>query len=802
MDIFEAIAKKDLNAVKELIKANPQVVNEISPVFLGNHGPGNYPEGVRPLMWATFVLRTTPGPDALIIGELLLGMAAVNKDPKALNASLNEIDVFAGRTALHWAAYNDNIPFLHIIQKFAETHNVTLNYNQRDNGGKTPTQVALSKGFRNFAKVMAPARLRNAGEGPVHMAIVGMGATGTGLFIRLIRGMVEAPAVYPKDILKQIRFSLIDSKTVLGRGMAYSDELNASTCILNVHAAGMSIDSTDGADFLNYIKDKYLHGELEQGLGEAGVHGLAPVAPPNPTGYYPRTFFGNYCTERLNHWIEVAKQNGISVDIYPVSVVSKVGKLDKGVMTVELKGSEFSTKPGTPTSKFDATHVFNATGHWEHKVKAPKSYETIPGCIKFPANRATLEAKGVFKQPTHVGVMGSSLSAIDAVFTVLLHPAVGYLTWEGNTPTYHSRVDPKSGKAPWAVTCYSRRGVWPKVRPSENRDVDAKWTSPAMYEIIRQVFNKDRGLDLKTCIQLLDNEMANIYDRPLPGVGAKPGEKKPLPSVLEMFDPLKMLPEGVPAVWWHLVEADVRDCDDGDSGSNAERPWVRWYQIIHGLFPVMTRVYRGLSPKDRAEFDKNLNTPFLWAFAPMPLHSARILLAMREAGVLDLHRTPEEEMPKLATDKKHVEYPYFDPLGVKKYNTHEFLAVTTGLGSDVRLDAAELTQADMASGQLTIQDQDAPDPKDENTFFLADDDSYEFLDVHGNHSPARRGVGFFTHASYFMIQAVPAVVGHTRNAAELYLAEFVTRLLKDPTKAIPEQKPFTLPLAGPMDKKS
>ena len=196
----------------------------------------------------------------------------------------------------------------------------------------------------------------------------------------------------------------------------------------------------------------------------------------------------------------------------------------------------------------------------------------------------------------------------------------------------------------------------------------------------------------------------------------------------------------------------------------------------------------GADPQERAEFDKNLNTPFLWGFAPMPLHSARILLAMHEKGVLDLYRTPEDEMPKLAADKKQVEYPYFDALGNKKVNTHEYLAITTGLGSDVRLDASELTQADMASGQLTIQDQDAPDPKDENTFFLADDDSYEFLDVQGNHSPARRGVGFFSHASYFMIQAVPAVVGHTRNAAELYLAEFATRLLKDPTKAIPEQK--------------
>lgn len=792
MDIFEAIAKKDLNAVKELIKANPQVVNEISPVFLGNHGPGNYPEGVRPLMWATFVLRATPGPDALIIGELLLGMAAVNKDPKALNASLNEIDVFAGRTALHWAAYNDNTPFLHIIQKFAETHNATLNYNQRDNGGKTPSQVALSKGFRNFAKVMAPARLKNAGTGPVHMAIVGMGATGTALFIRLIRGMVEAPAVYPKEILNQIHFSLIDSKSVLGRGMPYSDELNSTTSILNVHAAGMSIDSTDGADFLNYIKDKYLQGELEQGLGEAGVHGLTPVGPPNPTGYYPRTFFGEYCTKRLEHWIEVATKNGIKVDLYPLSVVSKVGKLDKGVMSIDLKGSEFNLqKKSAPTANFNVTHVFNSTGHWDHKLQAPKPHETIDGHIKYPANRATLTAKGVFKQPTHVAVMGSALSAIDAAFAVLLHPDVGYLTWEGSQPTYHSRVT--SGKTPWRVTCYSRRGAWPKVRPSDNRDVDAKWTSPAMYEILRQVFNKGQSLDLKTCVQLLDNEMAELYGRPLPGVGAQPGEKKPLPSVLKLFDPLALLPEGVPRNPWKLVEADVRDCDDGDSGSNAERPWVRWYQIIHGLFPVMTRVYRGLNPTDRAVFDKDLNTPFLWAFAPMPLHSARVLLAMHKAGVLDMLRTPDNELPKLAADKKHVEYPYFTAeTGEKKYNVHEFLAVTTGLGSDVRLDASELTQDEINSGKVTIQDQDAPDPKDENTLFLADDDSYEFLDIHGNHSPARRGVGFFTHASYFMIQAVPAVVGHTRNAAELYLAEFVTRLLKDPTKAIPEQKPFVI----------
>jgi hypothetical protein len=79
------------------------------------------------------------------------------------------------------------------------------------------------------------------------------------------------------------------------------------------------------------------------------------------------------------------------------------------------------------------------------------------------------------------------------------------------------------------------------------------------------------------------------------------------------------------------------------------------------------------------------------------------------------------------------------------------------LGSDVRLDPSELTATDLAEGKFTLKDQEADDPKSENTVFLANDDSYEFVDVHGQHSPARRGVGFFTHGSYFTIQAVPAV---------------------------------------------
>jgi len=622
-----------------------------------------------------------------------------------------------------------------------------------------------------------------------------------------VAGALSAPAVFASR--DTIRIGYISPRTGPFAPFAEADEYILKG-VRQAVSSGLNIGGR--TDFLNYIKKNYLEGTLETRLGEAGHQNLTPVAPPNPTGYYPRIFFGEYCTERLNHWIEVARQHGINVDVYPHTVVSKISKPDPktGAMDVELKGSEFGDPKlkGTVVKHLTVSHTFNSTGHWEHKLPSPKPWEVKcekdshgapvgPQWVNFPASRKTLTEAGIFNKPTHVAVMGSSLSAIDAVFAVLLHPTVGHLEWVGSQPRYV----PHNPANPWRVTCYSRRGVWPKIRPNDNRDVDAKWTSPAFYEIVRQLFNNGTGPDLKTCLTLLDNELAEIYQRPLRGVTPQPGDKKPLPTALDLTDPLKLLPAGVKRDPWSLVTMDARECDDGDSGSCAERPWVRWYQVIHGLFPVLARAYRGWSPEDRAEFDRNINTPFLWAFAPMPLHSARVLLAMNQAGVLDLFAVHEKFPPTLAPDKKHFAYPYFaheDENRGKddkptRTNLHEFLAVTTGLGSDVKLDASDLTTSDLAEGYLTLRDQESNSPQDENTTFLANDDSYEFLDVQGNHSPARRGVGFFTHGSYFTIQAVPAVVSHTRNAAELYLAEFIARLTGDPLKALPAQTPFNMP---------
>lgn len=64
----------------------------------------------------------------------------------------------------------------------------------------------------------------------------------------------------------------------------------------------------------------------------------------------------------------------------------------------------------------------------------------------------------------------------------------------------------------------------------------------------------------------------------------------------------------------------------------------------------------------------------------------------------------------------------------------------------------------------------------ENTDFLHEDDSYEFVTTSGAHNASRRGVGFFAHGSIWSNQAVPMVVMHSGRAALIYADEFEARL--------------------------
>ena len=693
--------------------------------------------------------------------------------------NVNEIDVYQSRSALHWAVQFNNKEMVNALVDLAAAGKIDLYCHLQDINGLTATELAKNLGHNSLIDKINEVRLKDIGSGPINMAIIGMGATGTALFIRLVQEIL-ARKTLQNDAIQNIHFFLIDSKSTPGSGMAYSRETNSPTSILNVAARAMSIDSKNSNDFLNYLQSLLHEGSLPAAIGEAGDLGLINKNAIESTGYYPRVLFGEYCSIRLNEWIERAQKAGISVTVFAQTLVTDVSKPNDGVVTLRLQEACPDGKAGNDMPPLKATHVFYATGHWEHKKKTPQPYETAPGTIFYPVSRETLKARGVFNKPNNIAVMGSSLSAIDAVFAILLNPEVGTLFWDDSgTPIYV----PKNPDNPFKVTCYSRRGGWPKVRPVAAPELTSRfWTSPQHYEEFRRYMKLGEYPSLEECIELLDNEMALAYGRPYQSGSPDPDGKAPLKSVMEMFDPIKLFKPGETRDPFKLLADDASIAQFGDSSSTQARTWVRWFAVLNGVLGTMKRMYRNLTPAERDLFDAKLNTPFLWAFAPMPLISAKVLLAMHKAGVLDLYRSAVD-FPALK-DGRYIEWGYFDHdakldnSDIPLRASHDFMAVVAGIGTDMRLDASELTINQLSSGDFNCQDPRLPgnDNPKENTVFLKDDDSYELVDVLGGHSAMRRGVGFFAHGSIWSIQAVPMVVLHAGRAALIYADEFEKRL--------------------------
>lgn len=447
--------------------------------------------------------------------------------------------------------------------------------------------------------------------------------------------------------------------------------------------------------------------------------------------------------------MSLAKEAGIHVWGANECEVVEEGLTEDGLITLRVTSPKID---GDGVTGFTCTNVFYATGHWEEERPRPRPYERSNKYIAFPANVQKLEHAGLFQSPANIGVLGSSLSAIDAVYSVLLHPSVGRLDWRDGIPTYvHLNNN-------WKVTCYSRRGLMSRVRPLENQDWPLRYLTPENIARIRK--KNGRPVTLDQMVTLLNLEFSEILGRDINVVD----ESDPLNTSIKLQenkDPFRVLERDLSRAW---------------ASREGPEAYVVWYQVMHALFPIIRIVYRHWSEEDRDRFDLEFNSRFLWAFAPMPWVSAQVLLAMRDAGALAVYRLSGQ--PEVSGDSIQVEY--LDEQDVLRTENHPFLIGTTGLASTFQRDKSELTQSLIERGQLKFTDPALPGPgKAEGSAFISDDGNFELLDSRGWHSPARRAVGFFLHAQLFDVQAVPGVVGYGDRVASLYADEIAYKQYKE-----------------------
>jgi uncharacterized NAD(P)/FAD-binding protein YdhS len=462
---------------------------------------------------------------------------------------------------------------------------------------------------------------------PFISAIIGGGLTGTSMLCQLIEGIREALS-QGKRLSSAVEIHIIEKNDEFGPGFPHSDRNAMPFHLINMCARDMSILSGTPDDFQSWADENIT--QLENQFQWKRSMFRTWNNPDPACLHYPRPVMGEYLKTRFRKAVQLAEKMGVTVRLYPGHEVTDLREeMDNRVRMIlkhGLSGKEIF---------LSANCALLATGHWSSEERQPRYFPS-----PWPATH--LEAQ--IPKGASVAIIGSSLSAIDAVLTL---SADG--TFErapSREPVYHASNEPRR------LTLYSRSALLPTVRGRTGSYRNKFLTPGGIERLIRQK-EELRLLDL---FMLLDRDLERAYGRPF--------------SWKKLTDP-KLTPKD-------RLSAHLRDARQGD-GPQGE---ILWQTVLQQVFPMVRRLYLALSPKERMRFNSDFSTLFFSHGAPMPMINAEKLLALMKSGIVTLRRAAPRTLFK---EKGSVfSFSFQDHDGKRKHAVHDYVVDARGQGKDFR----------------------------------------------------------------------------------------------------------------------
>jgi len=409
-----------------------------------------------------------------------------------------------------------------------------------------------------------------------NIAIIGSGPTGIYTLKHLIASVVP------------LSITVYEAGSDPGMGTPYHPRANDRAMLANI----ASIELPPVCEGLT----AWLRRQSAQSLAALGVQ-------PENIGereFYPRIVLGAYFKEQFLALISKAGRNGHVVDVRAGHRVIDV-KLEKNSIRVDVSRQDGSLEQ----TSFD--HVVMATGHdW------PERTETKPGYFVSPWPAANLDTIG----DVTVGVLGTSLSGIDAVVSVATSRG-SFLLDDTMTLQYHTEAKPG-----FHIAMMSRKGLLP----------EADFYCPIPYEPLT-IFTEaevERLVNSKPD-RLLD-ELFELFRRQLFASDPEYAEKIGLGMLTvetisnayfaerDSYDPF---------TWAALNLGEAKT-------NKATKTTVPWRYTILRMHEVVLKAVPKFNDTDLKRFHKFFKTLFVDDYATVPHQSIERLLALHRAGRLSV----------------------------------------------------------------------------------------------------------------------------------------------------------------------
>lgn len=439
------------------------------------------------------------------------------------------------------------------------------------------------------------------------IAILGGGPSGLFMFKRLV-----------DSGRSDLDITIIERKDKLGAGMPYSTEGANDEHITNVSGNEIPMLVTSLADWIKTIS--------KDTLDKFGID------PENFNAYkvLPRLLFGQYLSAQFGLLEKQARSKGIAFKIhYRTNVTDMIDYPAQEMVRVEINGEE----------QLEFDQVIICTGHnW------PQHHEgKVPGYFDSPYPPAKLALQ--LNHP--VAIKGSSLTAVDAIRTLSRHN--GGFDWDlqGRLFYHLSEQSPD-----FKMVLHTRNGMLPAVRfhlEDSHLSNDSLLTEE---EIAAHIAANDGFLSLDYIFEhdfkLPIREKEPEFYEEIKDMGMEEFVAQMM-ALREELDPFQ------------LLKAEYAEAEK----SIRRRESVYWKEMLGVLSFALNYPAKHLSAEDMERLHHCLSPLISIVIAYIPQSSAQQLLALHQAGVLDLIPVGAESKVEAVNDGGAV-YHYSDENGTEQ----------------------------------------------------------------------------------------------------------------------------------------
>ena len=419
------------------------------------------------------------------------------------------------------------------------------------------------------------------------------------------KGAVAAPAVVPvpsplrvaivgsgataiyalKHLLQSadpMEIHIFEREREIGTGMPYREGANLPQMLSN-------IGSREVPPVVQTLEDYLLSCDAAT-LREFGI----AAEDIGPETFFPRVVLGRYFMAQIAALISRGRGRGHMIEVRSRHAVTDI------VPTADGVSVEFETPHSESEATFD--EVILATGHhWPARTDASGVLLHAP----WPAERLR-QFSG-----TRLGILGSSLTAIDTAIAL----ASFHGKFEEGDDT---RWIPSTADSPFRMAMLSRRGLLP----------DADWFYPLPLPALPRFTpsvpqDVEEGALLAWCQSRLAADLQDLA----PGYTARTR-----PDRLEGYAD-RHFADRLAQGGWEAARSGLAGAVIDRDARHAD-PWrmalLTAHEVYESFLPHFTEAERQL-------FDKELRPVFADVYASVPHRSIRRMLALHDAGVLELH---------------------------------------------------------------------------------------------------------------------------------------------------------------------